>query len=38
MDLSYLNFTGSVLLLGVFGICAAIYLSRLVLTQLEMNP
>jgi len=38
MHFSYLDFTGSVLILGVFSVCIAIALCRFILTKLEMTP
>jgi hypothetical protein len=38
MNFAYLDFPGSVLLLGVFSIYAVISLSRLVLSTLERSP
>jgi hypothetical protein len=38
MDFSYLDFTGSLLILGVFSVCVAITLCRFLLAKLEMPP
>jgi hypothetical protein len=38
MDFSALHFTGSVLLLGVFSVCATLALCQFLLTTLAMIP